>query len=182
MKFPDFTKMDIQKLSVWEILLFLTFILYLILDVSIPVEIGQMIGSPLGLLGIFAGILSLFVYINPILGVLAVFVTYELLRRISSPMMSSSSSTYYDDLPLVYKNNIPTYIPVADKNPVQVVANQITHVVENKTLEEEVIGNMVPVQYTTMNGIKEQYQGAGGEAGSMSSYKPVIHKVEGALV
>jgi hypothetical protein len=57
------------------------FILFLIIPVKIPLPIAQVVDSPLGMIMLFLATMALFVYVNPILGILYIFVAYELLRR-----------------------------------------------------------------------------------------------------
>ncbi len=68
-----FGKMDLALLAV--------FVIYIVFPISTPPAVVPLLDSPLGLVLLFAAALSVFVYFNPLLGVLFVFVAYELLRR-----------------------------------------------------------------------------------------------------
>ena len=63
--------------------LLVLFILYIALPVSSPSYLAGSIDSPVTMAIMFAITIFLFVYTNPILGVLYIFVAYELLRRSS---------------------------------------------------------------------------------------------------
>lgn len=156
-----------QKISAPEIALLLVFIVYILFPMSTPVSIAPLIDSPLGYLGIFVVTLLLFVHTSPILGVLYIFVAYELIRRSSlqgSPRknpqhISGINSTQY----------MPTHVP---KVMVTQEAKDMEMVGMNplaeSTLEEEIvqlrapIGKSDPVKYTE------------------SSFKPVADNLIGA--
>jgi len=71
----------LKKITLPEILVLAVFVLYLVFPVSTPSDLAPYIESPLGMLVIFAIAIGLFVYTNPCLGVLFLFVAYTLLRR-----------------------------------------------------------------------------------------------------
>lgn len=71
----------LKKITLPEILVLAVFVLYLVFPVSTPSGLSPYIESPLGMLCIFAIAIGLFVYTNPCLGVLFLFVAYTLLRR-----------------------------------------------------------------------------------------------------
>jgi hypothetical protein len=73
----------VKSSSPLEISLFVIFIIYLVLPIDTPTSIASSIDSPFGMIGIFIVTLYLFLYANPILGILYIFVAYELLRRSS---------------------------------------------------------------------------------------------------
>ena len=70
-------------MSPLEGVLLIIFILYIVFPVSTPVYLAGSVDSPVTMAMMFAITIFLFVYTNPILGVLYIFVAYELLRRSS---------------------------------------------------------------------------------------------------
>jgi hypothetical protein len=74
-------KSFLKKISLPEILVLVVFTFYLIFPISTPSELSPYIESPLGLLVIFSVSVALFIYSNPVLAVLYLFVAYTLLRR-----------------------------------------------------------------------------------------------------
>ena len=80
MKLPNFLK----KVKPAEVFVLVVFVLYLIFPVTTPSMMSPYIESPLGMLILFCLIVAMFLYCNPILGVLFIFVAYTLLRRSAS--------------------------------------------------------------------------------------------------
>lgn len=81
-----------------EILLLIIFIFYLIFQVKTPSMLIEFVNSNLGMIVILIITAYLFLFTNPILGVLSIFVVYELIRRSSigtsySPSVHVSGST-----------------------------------------------------------------------------------------
>jgi hypothetical protein len=156
-----------QKMSAPEYVLLGVFIIYILFPISTPIEIASFIDSPLGYVGIFIITLLLFVYTSPILGVLYIFVAYELIRRSSfqgsvkqnAQRLSGENSTQYmpTHVPKVVTTQSEKDTEMASMNPSR-----------ETTLEEEIvelrapIGKSDPVKYTE------------------SSFKPVADKLIGA--
>ena len=110
----------------------------------------RMIDSPLGMAVLFGITLSLFVYFNPILGVLYIFVAYELLRRSS---------------------NISVRTAMLEYTPTQQHKNQELKKMNpdpNQTLEEEIVELRAP--------IGKSDQGVYID----TTFKPVADKTDGA--
>ena len=130
--------LELKKLGVLDIILLALFVVYVVFPVPTPQWLVPFIDSPIGMLVIFAVTVSLFVYRSPILGVLFIFVSYELLRRNhyvppSSPIVSE---TQY----LV--NRIPQKMPTqSEKNTELQTLNPPREV----TLEEEIVAKDSPV-------------------------------------
>ena len=72
---------SLKSFSPLEIVLLIIFILYLIFPFESPEMIASAVDSPLGMIILFCVTIYLFLYTNPILGILFIFVAYELLRR-----------------------------------------------------------------------------------------------------
>ena len=91
MNFPDSFKIDsLKKAKPLEIFLFVIFILYIIIPFEIPYNVASFVNSSIGFVLLFIIAVSLFIYTNPILGVLYIIVAYELLRRSSvQPIFTS---------------------------------------------------------------------------------------------
>ena len=153
------------KFSVLEIVLLLAFVIYIIFPISTPGAIRPMVDSPLGLVVVFIITVSLFVYTSPILGIVYIFVAYELLRRsASSPLpkrrVEDRGMTQY----------MPTHVPKPVPTTQVEKDVQLHHMNPPKppTLEEEIvhmrapIGRSDPVKYTE------------------SSFKPVADNTLGA--
>ena len=77
-------KMDfelLKKLGAADIVILVVFIVYIVFPVSTPHFLVPVVDSPIGMTVMFIMAIGLFVYRSPILGVLFVFVVYEMLRR-----------------------------------------------------------------------------------------------------
>ena len=146
MKFSDFSR----GLSKIEIALFVIFIVYLAYPFQTPRYIAPMIGNPLGLMIMFVVVVFLFFYTNPLLGVLYIFVAYELIRR--SALMTNT--------PTIIKNT-----PSEMKRTHDMVK---MNPAKERTLEEEVIANMVPARVAPFEAVV-----------SDSSFQPVADKLVG---
>jgi hypothetical protein len=72
---------SIKSLKPLEIGGLIFFILFVILPVKVPVALSGVFDSPLGILFLLIITICLFVYTNPILGVIFILVAYELIRR-----------------------------------------------------------------------------------------------------
>jgi hypothetical protein len=115
-----------KKDNTGQLLLTILFIIYLIMGYSTPEPIANMIDTMIGKITIFAVVIYLFLYANPILAVLGLFVGYDLMRR-------SAMTTGIDAL--------AAYRPSEKKKFSQFTAfNQFPY-----TLEQEVVKKMAPV-------------------------------------
>jgi hypothetical protein len=114
---------------------------------------ANIINTPIGLFGVLLTTLYLFFYTNPILGVIFIFVGYELLRR-SSLIQSSGGDSY-----------MMKHTPSEDKRQSEMVQ---MNPIQNITLEEDVIRNMAPSQ--TFN----------KDMGYSSDFKPVVERISGS--
>lgn len=143
---------SIKSLKPLEIGTLVFFILFIILPVKIPNAFSGVFDSTIGVLVLFIITITLFIYINPILGVIFILVAYELIRR-SSLMMgkpitqilsSDNTSQGTKDAELSKMN--PTSSP---------------------TLEEDVIQTMAPASkdFIKLEG---------------SNFKPIMEPVKGA--
>ena len=117
-------------MSSLEIFAFVLFIIYVVVPIQTPLFIANIVNSQIGLLMILVITVSLFIYTNPILGVMYIFVAYELLRR--SSLVNTPSS------PLVVHNSLSE----SDKQVLMTRLNPEKTV----SLEESVISQMAPLQ------------------------------------
>ena len=143
-----------------EYVLLVFFILYLILPINLPEYFAKFVETPLGIIGLFLITVALFAYVNPILGVLYIFVAYELLRRSS-----------YITGKTAYIEYTPTQINKDEK------MRKMNPPVE-RTLEELVIQKMAPIGESTFvdRGIlteKDKYIG-----GAFQPISENIHNAE----
>jgi predicted membrane protein len=149
MKLPQ----SLKNMSLLEIVLFLAFVLYIILPVSVPLFMQSFVKSYIGLLVFFCITVVLFVYTNPLLGVLYIFVVYEIIRR--------SSETFHNPRAVVLE-----YEPSQEsKDEALRKMNPPSNV---KTVEEEVIAARAPLNKSYSVDIVQ------------TSFKPVSKMIEGA--
>ena len=130
----------IKTFSPIEIFLIIIFIIYIIFPISTPSFMANSIDSPLGMIVIFCITLFLFIYTNPVLAIIYVFVAYELLRRTS--LMSGKTTIYVTNEQ--NDNSIISY-PIVSSN---VNNNNMNNMqkkdiqnanIHGTTLEEEII-------------------------------------------
>lgn len=118
----------IKKIQPLEIGLFILFFIYLLFDIKTPDVINPYLSSPIGIVFIILMTLFLFLYTNPIVGIMSLFVAYELIRRSSSPFMPSTT--------------IMTTTPTEERRNFELKAMNKP---KPDTLEEEVVSHMAPI-------------------------------------
>lgn len=146
MKLSDFSK----SLSTLEIVVLVVFVVYLIFPLPTPQLIAPFINGSFGMLTVFIVVILIFLYTNPILGVVFIFVAYELLRR---------SAAVYKAQPMM------KHSPTERKKTQEMVRMNPP---KETTLEEQVIQKMAPAQ-------KEFIRDNSG-----SNFKPVYDLINGA--
>jgi len=126
-----------------ELILFVAFIFYLVFQVDTPQVIVPYIDSGMGMVTIIGVALYMFLYCHPILGVLSLFVAYEILRR---------STVRLKQVTLFEPNPVQASVDKEMKamNPPKIF-----------TLEEQLVAKMAPLP---KSGPKDFVE---------SSYKPV---------
>ena len=133
---------NIKSFTPIEITLLIIFILFIIMPVQIPVFIGPIVNSPLGILCIFTITLFLFLYSNPILAIVYIFVGYELIRR------TSAHESFTD-----YNNNNNVIVQTIDNNvtkpDVPLLKPEGISSAVGDVLEHDIINTMVPTPSTT---------------------------------
>ena len=115
-----------NKKYVSQNVLTLLFVIYLILGLNTPKPIAQIIDTLVGKIVVILLAIYLFIYTNPILGVIGFFVAYDLIRR------SSVSTGNF---------GIDNYLPTEETKQAKMSSyNQYPY-----TLEQEMVKKMVPV-------------------------------------
>ena len=117
-------KLNIEPL---EVVVFFLFLLYLIMQVKTPEMLKPFINDPVGMVIVVLGVLYLLYYTHPILGILGIFVAYELMKRSSKKDIKHvrfESTTEKKKAKDMKKMNPPKYA----------------------TLEEKMVQKMVPIK------------------------------------
>ncbi len=78
-----------------QFILTILFIVYLVLGANPPLALAALIDTVLGKIIIVTAAMCLFAYSNPVLGVLGLFVAYELVRRSMAATGSLAIEMYY---------------------------------------------------------------------------------------
>jgi len=133
-----------------ELILLGCFIIYVVFPISTPPFLAGFIESSLGMLLLFLVTIFLFFYTNPILGVVFIFVAYELLRRSSH---ISGRTAIIKHTP----SQLNKDIEMASMNPPK-----------KESLEEEIVEKMAPVGKSDMS------------IYTPSSFKPIAESVGSA--
>ena len=139
-----------KSLSPLEIVLLVVFVLFIIFPIKLPAMLATMVDCPLGFLSLFVITIYLFSYVNPVLGIIYIFVAYELLRRCSE-ITGKTAMIQYNP------SQINKDKELEQMNPAKSI-----------TLEEEVIRIMAPAQSQFIKGE------------SASNFKPVMDNLVGA--
>jgi hypothetical protein len=129
---------DFKKFTPIDIGLLVVFIVYIVFPISTPQFMVPYIDSPIGLIFMFIVTVSLFVYTSPILGVLFIFVVYELLRRNHYIPPASPIINYTQQM----ATRVPKAMTTQSEKDVELKA---MNPVGSVTLEEEVISLRAPV-------------------------------------
>ena len=127
MKLSDFT----SSLSPLETSALILFVIYIIFPFRTPSFLAGVVNTPLGLISVLIVTLYLFFYTNPLLGVVYIFVAYELLRR-SSLAAGSPSDNY-----------MIQYTPGESKRTQEMIEMNPSRTL---SLEENIISTMAPAQ------------------------------------
>ena len=156
----------IKSIKPAEILVLVTFVLYLIFPVTTPSSLSPYIESPLGLLVIFCITVALFVYSHPVLGILYLFVAYTLLRR-SAVVHNKTHYVQYTKSEGEKRGEVRKQIkagtpPVEEPRTAEISGDQPVTLEEEVVNERAPIGRSEPIQYL------------------QSSYKPVSTDVTGS--
>lgn len=128
-----------KKENMGQLLLSIIFIIYLIMGYKTPDNVASMVDTIIGKLILVTIVIYLFMYKNPILAILGLFVAFDLYRR-------SSISTEIDAL--------KRYLPTESHKMSQFNAfNQFPY-----TLEQEIVNKMAPIVRSGTSLIKPSYK------------------------
>lgn len=122
-----------------HLVLILLFVIYIIFPISTPNVLVPWVDSPVGLVALFVSVIALFVYTNYVVGILFVFVVYELLRRnhFVIPVNNVAVETHY------MPNRIPNPIPASQKE--KDMELKLMNPPRERSLEEEYVEKMAPI-------------------------------------
>jgi hypothetical protein len=138
------------SLSAIEIGILILFVIYLVFDIYPTDSMAKYIDTPIGMGATLIVTLYMFMTFSPILGVISLFVAYEVVRR-SALINNRVAMIQYT--PTQERKNVE----LAEMNPVQPA-----------TLEEEMVNSMAPIGRSSMI----SYQ--------TSEFKPVAEDSHGA--
>ena len=138
------------SLSAIEIGILILFVIYLVFDIYPTDSMAKYIDTPIGMGATLIVTLYMFMTFSPILGVISLFVAYEVVRR-SALINNRVAMIQYT--PTQERKNVE----LAEMNPVQPA-----------TLEEEMVNSMAPIGRSSMI----SYQ--------TSEFKPVADDSHGA--
>ena len=156
---------SLKKIDIYEALVLVVFVLYLIFPINTPSSISPYVESPVGLLLIFAISISLFVYSHPCLAVLYLFVAYTLLRR-SSTVKNNVNFVQYTKTNKQNKNDAVKQVTEATP-PTEEARNVNPGGSQPVTLEEEIVLEKAPI------GVSDKISFV------QSTYKPVSTNTNG---
>ena len=120
----------LEKRNMSQLILVVLFIIYLVMGLKMPDGVANMIDSTAGKIVVVLVALMLFAYSNPVLGVLALIVAYQLVKSASVKTGMAGLEQYY---PTEQKKWSP-FTP----------AHQFPY-----TLEQEVVKNMTTQKFNT---------------------------------
>ena len=120
----------LEKKNMPQLVLVVLFIIYLLMGFKTPHSVANMIDSTVGKIVVAMFALLLFAYSNPILGVLGIFVAYQLVR-------SASIKTGMAGLEEYYTTEEKKWSPFTP-------AHQFPY-----TLEQEMVKKMAPQKFNT---------------------------------
>ena len=108
-----------------EVILFILFVAYLVFQPSTPPVLTPFVDNLFGTIVVISIALYMFLYMHPVLGVLGIFVAYELIRRTSTKTVAM--------------------IQYSPEQPVKDMAMKRMNPPKERTLEEAMVAKMAPV-------------------------------------
>lgn len=112
------------KATYLEVILFVIFVLYIVFQPRTPPALSLIIDTPVGAVVVMAAAAYLLLYTHPVLGVLSIFVAYELLRR----------------------STVVRFIPTLPEQPKVDAQQQSFNPPAERTLEEDLVAQMAPIE------------------------------------
>ena len=138
------------SLSALEIGILILFVIYLVFDIYPTDTMAKYIDTPFGMASVLIITLYMFVSFSPVLGVIALFVAYEVIRR---------SAKINNRVAMIQ------YTPTQERKNVELAEMNAP---QPTTLEEEMVATMAPIGKSSMI----SYQ--------TSEFKPVAEELHGA--
>lgn len=135
---------SLKKFTTLEIIALIVFVIYLLFNIQLPLAVNQLIDTSFGVVVILILTLWVFLSTNPIVGVVAIFVAYELVRRSASAVMDQPRVAMIQYNPIQIKRDIQ----IADMNT-SLDVNAVSAAPLEPTLEEEVVKQMAPLSSGT---------------------------------
>jgi uncharacterized membrane protein YozB (DUF420 family) len=108
-----------------EVILFILFVAYLVFQPSTPPVLTPFVDNLFGTIVVISLALYMFLYMHPVLGVLGIFVAYELIRRTSTKTVAM--------------------IQYSPEQPVKDMEMKRMNPPKERTLEEAMVAKMAPV-------------------------------------
>ncbi len=138
-----------KKENVGQLILSILFVIYLIMGYNTPLSLAELVDTSIGKIAVIIVALCILSSCNPILGILGLFVAYELIRR---------------SMITLYSGNLPSFIPSESKKSGQMSSfnqNEFPYTLEqemvqkmtiqNNNLSMENASNYKPIQDNTHN-------------------------------
>lgn len=138
------------SLSALEIGILILFVIYLVFDIYPTDTMAKYIDTPFGMASVLIITLYMFISFSPVLGVIALFVAYEVIRR---------SAKINNRVAMIQ------YTPTQERKNVELAEMNAP---QPTTLEEEMVATMAPIGKSSMI----SYQ--------TSEFKPVAEELHGA--
>lgn len=162
----DLSVSSLRKITIPEISLLLVFVVYILFPISTPQILIPFVDSPLGYVSMFIITILLFVYTSPLLGILYIFVAYELIRRSSSRAPTRAQDQEHAKYTTQYMpTHVPKSIPTQSEKDSEMIS---MNPLPLPTLEEEMVEMRAPIGKSEM----AQY--------TESTFKPVADNLIGA--
>jgi hypothetical protein len=141
-----------KKENMGQLILSILFLIYLIMGYNTPLSLAELVDTPVGKIAVVIVALCILSTTNPVLGVLALFVAYELIRRSS----------------VALNGNLKNYIPSESKKNDQYSAfNQNAF---PYTLEQEMVKKMT-IQNNALTSLFNE---------NTSNFKPILDNTHNA--
>lgn len=164
----NLSALSFRKITVPEIALLVVFIAYILFPISTPPMMLPLVDSPLGYVSIFIITVMLFVYTSPLVGILYIFVAYELIRRSTS--RNPAQHARYETTKYTTQY-MPTHVPKPVPSQHEKESEMVSmNPVRSTTLEEEMVDMRAPIGKSEL----PQY--------TESSFKPVADNLIGASI
>ena len=126
----DYFSSLFDKKNMPQLVLSVLFVLYLVMGYQVPEAVATMVDSTIGKIVVALVALMLFAYSNPVLGVLALLVAYQLIKGASVKTGMAGLEEYYPTEAKMWTPFTPTH--------------QFPY-----TLEQEVVKNMTTQKFNT---------------------------------